>query len=237
MLTLAFFLLSPTAPCGPDFDKILDDKIGYLDFTVDQDTDVQQADGAWGDFFGTADASDSTTARRALARRAMSGALVKREDCAWYDAPCYARKLVQVIVQAPAAIAEKAKDLGTSLVNAAVDVGTGIYNGAKAAVSIVYTLKLRPQNADSRCASTMPSPTLPSTLPCLSALVLPTLTVPSAPLTVSTTPKLKRRTALKAHWTSTVLVAELPGAPTFTELLTIPSVCFIHFLTLQDSAD
>jgi hypothetical protein len=128
---------SPTAPCGPDFDQILDDKIGYLDFTVDQDTDVQQADGAWGAFFGSDDATAESVARRGLARRALSGDLVKRGDCSWYDAPCHARKLVTAIVQAPAAIAEKAKDLGTSLVNAAVDVGTGIYNGAKAAVSIV----------------------------------------------------------------------------------------------------
>lgn len=131
-----FSCLRPTAPCGPDFDQILDDKIGYLDFTVDQDTDVSQANGAWGDFFGTDDEPDSTVARRALARRTLSRGLVKREDCAWYDAPCYARKLVKVIVQAPAAIVEKTKDLGTQLVNAAVDVGTGIYNGAKAAVSI-----------------------------------------------------------------------------------------------------
>lgn len=53
------------------------------------------------------------------------------------------------IIQAPAAIAGKAKDLGTSLVNAAVDVGTGIYNGAKAAVSVIGNLERGLQNADS----------------------------------------------------------------------------------------
>lgn len=132
---------SPTAPCGPDFDQVLDDKIGYLDFTVDADTDVAAANAAWGDFGGgdeETDLSSTNATRRALHRRVLYAGLAKRaEDCSWYDVPCHARNVANAIIQAPAKIVEGAKELGTALVNTAVDVGTGIYNGIKTAVSVL----------------------------------------------------------------------------------------------------
>ncbi|KAJ9123890.1 hypothetical protein QFC22_000678 [Naganishia vaughanmartiniae] len=157
----ASYMGLPTAPCGPDFDAVLDAKIGFLDFTVDPDTDVAAANAAWGDFGGgdeETDLSSSNATRRALQRRVLSAGLVRRaEDCSWYDVPCHARNLANAIVQAPAKIVEAAKDLGTTLVNTAVDVGTGIYDGLKSAANALSApsfdttvpINLGPTNGDS----------------------------------------------------------------------------------------
>jgi hypothetical protein len=131
---------SPTAPCGPDFDKVLDDKIGYLDFTVDADTDAAAANGAWADFGGgdeETNLSSTNATRRALHRRVLYGGLVKRDDCSWWDVACHARALANAIVQAPAKLIEGAKELGTALVNTAVSAGTAVYDGLKSAVSVL----------------------------------------------------------------------------------------------------
>ncbi|KAJ9097591.1 hypothetical protein QFC21_004625 [Naganishia friedmannii] len=126
----------PTAPCGPDFDAVLDAKIGFLDFTPDEDTTTAQANAAFDDILGGS-GPDATARRRALSARFIHAGLVKREDCGYFDLICKARNAYHALIEAPAKIIEKTKEYGQQFVNTVVDVSTGFYNGAKAAVNIL----------------------------------------------------------------------------------------------------